>query len=187
MLSADKVHPSLVSSKIKIILKILCLLLRMNLGHSSTCLNHLGSFVASFFFLLFFFFASTLIPRRFNDSIRSRPQRGHQGADTPNFHKPHQMIFVICLEDYVPIASCCSKQGSEISGSDIYNLKPLIKINMMNYVSTSEELHNGSRAGSKGQASKENCIYHSRIKEHVTLSFQRGGKMDCECREHSKA
>lgn len=47
---------------------------------------------------------------------------------------------------------------------------------MMNYVSTSEELHNRSRAGSKRQASKENCIYHFRIKEHFTLSFQRVGR-----------
>lgn len=179
MLSVDKVHPSLVSSKIKIILKIPCLLLRMNLGHSSSCLNHLGSFVASFFFLLpcfFFLQPAPLFQGDFNDSIRSRPQRGNQGANIPNFHKPHQMIFVICLEDYVPIAFCCSKQGSQISGSDIYNLKPLIKINMMNYVSTSEELHNRSRAGSKRQASKENCIYHFRIKEHFTLSFQRVGR-----------
>lgn len=57
----------------------------------------------------------------------------------------------------------------------------------MNYVSTSGELHNRSRAGSERQASKENCIYHFRIKEHATFSFQRGRMMDCERREHSKA
>lgn len=121
MLSVDKVHPSLISSKIKIILKILCLLLRMNLGHGSTCLNHLGSFVASFFFLFpfFFFLPASLFQGDFDDSITSRPQKGNQGANTPNFHKPLQMVFVICLEDYVPIAFCCSKQGSQISGSDI--------------------------------------------------------------------
>lgn len=49
---------------------------------------------------------------------------------------------------------------------------------MMNCVSTSEELHNRARAGSERQASKENCIYHFRIKEHAAFSFQRGGKMD---------
>lgn len=86
------------------------------------------------------------------------------------------MIFVICLEGYVPLAFCYSKQGSQFLASGIYNLKPLIKINMMNHVSTSEELHNKPEMEARDGLLKKAISIISELKKMLPFLFTRVGR-----------
>lgn len=127
-------------------------------------------FLCSFFFVLFV--VCTLSPRRFKwQHYLSTFEMQPRGKTLLIFRKRHQMIFIICLEAVCPLHSPAVSKVVRSWPRGIYNLKPLIKINMLNHVSTSEEPHDKCRARSWRQALKGRHGYGFRVERNATFSF----------------